>query len=218
MRRRFAFLLILVAPAAAADAQTAAPAAPPSRGYVEGVAQSAFGNVTSQSYGAEFGATVATNLQLFVEGGRIRNVATPEISAGAQKIAAALAQLQTAAVTYSVKEPVSFGVAGVRYLIPVPSPRVQPYVLGGVGVARVKNDVAFRLSGSDASSTLSQYVTLGSDLSGSATRPMMTLGGGVVWPAWQKLVLDFQYRYGRIFTEDVGINTNRAGIGIGVRF
>ena len=27
------------------------------KGYVEGVAQSAFGNVTTQSYGVEFGAT-----------------------------------------------------------------------------------------------------------------------------------------------------------------
>lgn len=63
-----------------------------------------------------------------------------------------------------------------------------------------------------------QYVTLGSDLSGTSTKPMLTLGGGAVWPAWQSLIVDFQYRWGRIFAEDAGITTNRAGVGLGVRF
>ena len=47
---------------------------------------------------------------------------------------------------------------------------------------------------------------------------MLTLGGGVAWPLWQRVVVDFQYRYGRIFTEDQGTNVNRAGVGLGVRF
>ena len=39
-----------------------------------------------------------------------------------------------------------------------------------------------------------------------------------MWPAWERLVIDIQYRYGRILAEDVGINVNRAGVAIGVRF
>jgi hypothetical protein len=39
----------------------------------------------------------------------------------------------------------------------------------------------------------------------------------VAWPVWEKLVVDFQYRYGRVFTSE-GLNMNRAGVGIGVRF
>jgi opacity protein-like surface antigen len=66
---------------------------------------------------------------------------------------------------------------------------------------------------------LAQYgVQLGSDLSGSFTKPMLVLGGGALWLAWQRLVVDFQYRYGRIYADDGGINLNRAGVGIGVRF
>ena len=199
----------------AAYAQVGA-SAPPSRGYVEGVAQSAFGSVTSQSFGAELGATIGPNLQLFVEGGQIRDAATSQISTGATEIALALTALQPSAVTYSVKEPVSFGVAGLRYLFPTSS-RVQPYVLAGGGVARVKKDVRFQLDGADAASALPQYVTLGSDLSGTPVKGMMSLGGGAVWAAWQKLIVDFQYRYGRIF-DDPAINSNRAGVGVGVRF
>ena len=46
--------------------------------------QSAFGNVTSQSYGGEVGVTVRPKLQVFVEGGMVRDVATAEIGTAAQ--------------------------------------------------------------------------------------------------------------------------------------
>ena len=217
LKTAVALIVAWMALAGAAYAQLPASTAnTSSKGYVEAVAQSAFGNVTSQSFGAELGATLADGLQLFVEGGMIRDAATSDISAGATEVALALGALQPAAVSYAVKEPVSFGVAGLRYLFSG-SARVQPYVLAGGGVARVKKDVTFQLGGADATGTLSQYVTLGSDLSGTATKPMLSVGAGAVWSVWQKLIVDFQYRYGRIF-DDTAINTSRAGAGVGVRF
>jgi hypothetical protein len=39
-----------------------------------------------------------------------------------------------------------------------------------------------------------------------------------MWTPTARLVLDLQFRYGRIFAEDGGINVSRAGVGIGVRF
>jgi opacity protein-like surface antigen len=200
-----------------AHAQTRTPAAV-DKGYVEGVAQSAFGNVTTQSYGAEVGVTVAPNVQVFGEFGRIKTVASTEFTAAASKIAIGLAPpVQPAAVGFTAKQPVTFFGAGAKYLIPTATP-VKPYVLGGFGMAKVENDVVFTLGGTDAGSALAQYVTLGSDLSGTVTKPMLTLGGGVAIPVWQAIVLDLQYRYGRIFTEEQAITTNRAGIGFGVRF
>ena len=86
-------------------------------------------------------------------------------------------------------------------------------------MAQVKKDVSFSVNGTDVTATLPQLgVVLGTDLSGTETKPMVTFGGGVVWPAWQNLIVDFQYRFGRVFTEDEGLNVSRAGIGIGVRF
>jgi opacity protein-like surface antigen len=211
-----ATIAVLSLTGSAASAQSAR--ADEDHGYVVAVGQSAFGNVTSQSYGVEAGGTVWKDLQIFGEVGNVRNVATAEISAAAQLIAGALAQVQTTAVGYSVKQPVTFFGGGVRYAARLDQSPLRPYVLGGYGVARVKNDVAFQLGGADATSTLSQYVTIGSDLSGEVTKPMLTLGGGVVWPAWQSLIVDFGYRFGRIFTDPKAITVNRAGIGIGVRF
>jgi opacity protein-like surface antigen len=198
----------------------------PDTGYVEGVAQSAFGNVTSQSYGAELGFTVLPALQVFVEGGRIRDVAPPALGVAAQTIAGALTQIQSGVVGFSVKEPATFGVIGLKYLIPIsggsgrsPIGKAQPYIMGGAGIAKVEKNVVFTIGGTDVTANLQQYgVLLGTDLSGSVTKPMLSLGGGVTLPVWRQLVLDFQYRYGRIFTDDQAIVAQRAGVGLGIKF
>ncbi len=217
MRVYAAAAIVTLAFSSLASAQTAA-APDADRGYAEAVIQSAFGNVTSQSYGAEFGVTLMPNLQVFAEVGMVRDVATSEIGAAAQVIAGFLAQTQSNA-GFHVKEPVTFGVAGLKLLVPTSS-EVKPYVLAGGGIANVTQDVTFTVGGSDVTSTLaSQYgVTLGTDLSGSFTKPMFVVGAGAMWLHWPRVVLDAQFRYGRILAEDAGINVARAGIGVGVRF
>jgi opacity protein-like surface antigen len=202
---------ILVA-AASAGAQTPTD----DRGYVEGIAESAFGNVTSQSFGAEIGVTVRPELQVFGSFGNVRDVATTEISSAAATIAGALAQLQPGAVSYSVKEPVTFFVGGVRYRIATTS-KLKPYISGGIGVATVKKDVTFLIGGTDATGALSQLVTLGSDIGGDESQLMFALGAGVVYPVWHQVIVDLHYQYGRIST-DTAITINRAGIGVGLRF
>src|SRR5438093_12763506 len=125
-------LTVLSGMTGAAQAQT--PSTPGAdSGYVAFVMQSAFGNVTSQSYGAEIGVKVATNVQLFVEGGQTRNVAPTALGTNAQTIAGALALTETG-VGFSVREPVAFVAGGVKYLIPVTGSKVAPYVLGGFGM------------------------------------------------------------------------------------
>lgn len=207
----------MMALASVATAQTPASASDADRRYVEAVAQAAFGNVTSQSYGVEGGVTIRPNLQVFVEAGRVSNVATSQISAAAQTIAGFLSQTQ-ANVAFSVKEPAVFGLAGIKFIVPMAG-AWRPYVRGGAGVASVKQDVAFTIGGTEVTSTLSSFgVTLGTDLSGSFTKPMVDVGAGAIWTPVERLILDLQFRYGRIFAEDGGINVTRAGIGVGVRF
>jgi opacity protein-like surface antigen len=203
--------------AAAAQAQTRPGSSGPATGYAEVVAQSAFGNVTSQSYGGEIGFAVRPGVQIFVEAGRTRDAAPAELGANAQMIAGYLTQTQSG-VSFTVKQPVTFGVAGVKLQVPTES-RAQPYVLGGFGLARYTQDVHFLVSGTDVTGTIATYgVVLGSDLAGSLTRPMMTLGGGVAVPVYHNILIDLQYRFGRIFASGEGININRAGAGLGVRF
>lgn len=205
--------------ALAGVAHAQSPAAPTrSRGYVEAVAQSAFGNVTSQSFGAEFGVTLRQGVLVFAEAGHVRDAAPPGFGASAQLIAGFLSQTQRG-VAFSVKQPITFGLVGARYGFATMHGRLEPYLHGGAGIARVEHNASFVVDGTNVTNNLSQFgVILGTDLSGSETKPMLSLGGGLAWPAWERLVIDFQYRYGRVFTSDEALNVNRAGIGLGVRF
>ena len=176
------------------------------------------GAVSSQSYGVEGGYTFRPGLQLFVEGGRVNNVASNTFFTAAQTIAGGLGQTQSG-VGFSAKQPVAFGDVGVRYLVPASGTNLQPYVLMGIGIARVTNDARFAVDGTDVTGNLDQYgVALGTGLSGRFTKPLLTLGAGLVVPVWSRLALDLHYRYGRIFAPDEGINVNRAGIGVGITF
>lgn len=216
MRLVFALLVSTIALGGVAHAQTGATA---DKGYVEAVGQSSFGNVTSQNFGAEVGFTIAPHLQVFAEIGKTRDVATTALGSNAQRMAGALIAVDPN-TSYSVKEPVTFGAFGLRFLVPV-SGKAQPYLLGGGGIAKVTPDVKFVVGGSDVTANLQQapyYLVLGSDLSGSSTKPMFVVGGGVAYPVWKQLLLDFQVRFGRILAEDEAITVGRAGLGIGIRF
>jgi len=219
MKSIVALVVGVLALAGVAQAQTpASTASGPSLGYIEGIAQASFGNVTSQSYGAEAGYRLTTILDVFVEGGWTKDVAPSEMGTAAGQIAGYLTTSGQSNVSYKVKQPVGFGQTGVRIEIPMPSSRLTPYAMAGVGFARVKQDVTFYINGADVTSNLSQYgVVLGSDLAGQETKAMVTVGGGVQCPLASRLLLDLQVRYGRIFT-DPGTNVARAGVGFGIRF
>jgi opacity protein-like surface antigen len=198
-----------------AHAQSAGPSS--GNTYVEGVAQSAFGNVTSQSFGVEAGVRIGGGPDVFAEFGRVADVSTAEISADAQLVASQLAQLQNN-VSFSVAEPVRFFAAGVKYGMPT-SWSLKPYVLAGFGFATVRQDVAFRVGNSDVTSTLDQFgIALGGDLSGSFTKPMVVVGAGAIYPIHGSFFADFQFRYNRIFAPGSAIPLGRAGLGLGFRF
>jgi len=211
MKRSIVAVLAWAACSGVAFAQSPT-AADDSRGYVEAVVQSAFGNVTSQSFGGELGVTVKPGVQLFVDAGYVRDTTPSALSASAQAIASDISA-KAGGGSYQVKQPVTFGVAGIKYLLPVDQSRFAPYVMAGAGVARVEKDVSFTV----ATGQVSDYVTVGSDLAGNETKAMVSFGVGVDVPLGTMFVVDLQYRFGRVFTTD-GLNLNRLGVGVGVRF
>jgi opacity protein-like surface antigen len=214
MKLLVAGLIGMLALSGVADAQPA----PETSGYAEAVAQSAFGNVTSQSFGLEAGWALDPRLSVFAEIGSTRDTAPDSIGPAAQKIAQYLAQRQAGAVDFSVKQPVFFFGVGARYAFPRGS-AFEPYVIGGAAIARVKRDVAFEIGGTDVTDSLDQYgVVLGSDLSGTRSKPMINVGGGVVYRWREPWIFDLGYRFGRIFTDEEGTTVNRLGLGIGFTF
>ncbi len=216
-------LMVTLAFAGVAGAQTPAPPRPQpaDAGYVEAVGQAAFSDVTSQSYGIEAGFSVRPHLQVYADIGLTRDVAPASFAAAAQTIAGGLSQVQSN-VGYTAKEPVTFGVVGIRYGFQVAGSKAQPYVKTGFGLAHLERDAAFTVAGADVTANLSQdqygNIVLGSDLSGSSNKALFEIGGGIAVPVFTRLVIDLQVRYDRIFADPAGINLTRAGVGIGVRF
>jgi len=127
--------------------------------------------------------------------------------------------------------PAAYFVAGLRVEVPVNS-RVMPYVLGGIGVARLNPTAQFTFSSGtlpDGSTpSPGSDVTTAITTSGNFTEPpassafMFTLGGGVqtlVAPHW---IVDVGYRYSRIAADTTlsasPLNTNGLTFGVGYRF
>ena len=214
MKLMVAGLVGMLAVSGVAHAQSATE----SKGFIEGVAQSAFGNVTSQSFGVEGGITLAPRIAVITEFGMVRDSSPKSLGTSAQVVAGALTLAQSGAVTYTVKQPVGFGQVGGRYTIPH-SDKLHPYVEVSAGLAKVKRDVRFTAGGTDVTDKLATYyITLGTDLAGTESKMMITGGGGVVYDIRSTVIFDASYRFSRISTDPSGTNVNRIGAGIGIRF
>ena len=215
MKLMVAGLVGMLALSGVAHAQSASSE---STGFIEGVAQSAFGNVTSQSFGIEGGVMLAPRIAVIAEFGMVRDASPKTLGTTAQVIASSLATLQPAAVTYSVKQPVGFGQVGVRYIIPH-SDKLHPYVEVAGGLAKVKRDVRFTAGSTDVTDKLTTYgIVLGTDLAGTESKLMIGGGGGVIYNITPSIIFDAGYRFSRVNTDPSGISINRLGAGIGIRF
>jgi opacity protein-like surface antigen len=192
----------------------AAPAAD-SQMYAEINFGPTLGHKSDAFVGGEFGYRLTDTLDLFVEGGHMGNVATTDLDDRAAIIANHLGG--TASTAFKVNH---FDV-GVRYRIDG-TPTIHPYVLGAIGVANVKTEVAFSVNGTviDPSST----VQIGSDLSGTLNKTMIVIGFGINVPFKTRFFGDLGYRYGAIlsktdnFETDKTISTQRIVLGAGIRF
>jgi Outer membrane protein beta-barrel domain len=157
-------------------------------------------------------------IDVFVEGGHMGNVGTSALEANATLIANAIgAQVGSTAIKVNH---VDFG---IRFNLVPPRPKIHPYVVLGVGVARATTEVTF----TNASGTVidpSGSVTLGGDLSGSNTKTLLIFGGGIVYPLARNYFADVGYRFGGILSKvsdienDQTIKTQRIMLGAGVRF
>lgn len=200
--------------AGAVSAQSPASAAD-SRFYLELTAGPTLGHTSDKSLGLEAGMAVGEHLDGFLEGGHIGNAATSDFEARGQKIASALG------ASLSSVEKVNYFDVGVRYLVPVMS-SVRPYIALGVGIAHVTTETNLSIGGAPVNP---DSVSLGSDLSGTFTRPFFMFGFGANISFATRFFGDLSYRYGRVSGESDGpdevlaaIPTQRIQFGIGVRF
>jgi hypothetical protein len=218
--KRLLMTIVLLGMTTAAWAQASSVTQQPAgsnapRFYVAGVGGVTFGNVTSSTFGGEFGMKFGSSLEFFAEGGRMTDVTSSDTQAAADTIGGFLNTLGKGTATWTVTSPTNYGAAGVRYLFGAGS--VQPYVAVTAGVANVERKTVYTVNGTDITGSLESLgVKLGQDLAGKTNNFLVTAGGGVRMPLGAVMV-DVGVRYGRIFT-DPGTDTFRIYAGAGFRF
>jgi opacity protein-like surface antigen len=200
-------------------------------GYITGLGgfAASVGNTTADLL-VEGGVRVAPHVMVFGNVGRFGNLQA-DLQPTLDATTAALAANQGLSVLGGGSMPASYVTGGLRVEVPTRS-RVLPYVLGGVGVARLNPTAQFTFSSGimpDGSTPV-----VGTDVTpiltsaGSFTAPpassafMFSLGGGVQVPVAPHWVVDAAYRYSRIAADSTlsasPLTTNGMTFGIGYRF
>jgi opacity protein-like surface antigen len=200
-------------------------------GYVTGLG--GFASSASNTTGdmlVEGGVRIAPHVMVFGNIGRFGNL-QGDLQPTLDATTAALAANQGLGVTGGGSLPAWYGVTGLRVEIPTQT-RVLPYVLGGVGLARLNPQAQFTFS----SGILPDGSTpaVGTDVTTAITSPgiftppaadtafMFTLGGGVQIPVAPHWVADAAYRFSRISADTtlntLPLTTNGMTFGFGYRF
>jgi opacity protein-like surface antigen len=207
---------------------TAAPLyAQTERGYVTGVGGfAATPDNTSGDVMGEVGVRVAPHLLVFGDIGQFHNLQPSDVQPAVDSATALLADTQGVTVLSTSRVPAWYSLGGVRYELPTQH-RMSPYVLGGIGVARLMPTAQFTYS----SGTLADgsTPTFGEDLtnqlvsSGLYTAPspttafMFTLGGGLEIPVSGHWAVDAGYRFSRV-AATTPLNAQGPTFGFGYRF
>jgi opacity protein-like surface antigen len=195
--------------------------------YVTGVGGFATSpDVTSANVLAEAGVRIAPHLLVFGTLGEVRNLQPSEAQPTVDSTTASVAAAQGLSVLGTARVPALYSIGGVRYEVPMQG-RVSPYVLGGLGVARLSPTAQFTYSsgtlpdgstpaaGADVTDRL---VTAGYFTAPAASNAFMfTLGGGVDVPVARHWAVDVGYRFSR-FAATTPLNAQGATFGLGYRF
>lgn len=235
MKRLYSIVVITVAVCCAAPvaAQTQTPAAPATPtvagptvnlGYAGLLTGQGTVQRTSRVLGAEGGARVWRNLDLFVEGGQFRDLVTRRQLEIPAPLVTYLQKTQGKAATADVRVPGSYGAVGARWVFenlkmplsfPLPA---RLYAQVAFGRASLEMKPTFTLGGADVTAALAQYgVTLGGDLTQKSSAPAYGAGLGVLVP-YKMLYGDIGVRALSIKTAGQSTTVGRFHVGIGVRF
>ena len=207
---------------------TAAPLlAQSERGYITGVGGfAATSDTTSGNVLGEAGVRIAPHLLVFGSLGEFHNLQPSELQPTVDSTTAVLAAGQGLNVLGTARVPAWYSVGGLRFEVPT-SGHVSPYLLGGIGAARLNPTAQFTFSSGtlpDGSTpTVGDDVTSQLVAAGDFTAPpsttafMFTLGGGVEIPVSRHWAIDAGYRFSRV-AADTPLNTQGATFGFGYRF
>jgi opacity protein-like surface antigen len=175
----------------------------------------------------EVGVRIAPNLYVFGSVGQFHNLQPSGVQPTIDGLDASLAA-GGLSVTGTAHVPAWYSMGGLRWTLPVTTPRFTPYVFGGLGFARLTPSASFTytsgtLLGATTAPAAGDDVTAQIVSLGDFTAPppstalMFAIGGGVDVPIASHLVANAGYRVSHI-TADTPVSPQSVTFGVGYRF
>ena len=197
------------------------------RGYVTGIGGFAVTpDTTSGDVVAEVGVRIAPHLLVFGNVGQFHNLQPSDILPAVNETTTSLALGQGLDVIGTARVPAWYSIGGLRYEMNTRS-HVSPYVLGGIGFARLTPKAQFTFSSGvlpdgsmpDIGADITSQLVSAGDFTTpvSTTALMFTLGGGVEIPMARHWAVDAGYRVSRV-RADLPVSAQGATFGLGYRF
>ena len=204
------YSVVRAAFATALAALLAAPvlAQPPERerGYVMGTGGLTATTINSSNFGASVGFNLTPDLLVTGDVGRLVDVVPTFTRDDLQALDRMLTEPGYSHLT-RFKMPATYVMGGIRYKVPTDT-MLRPYVSASAGMARLAPEPKFLVEGIDYTSALlkeiatdplaqAQYDRMFKD----TTRPLASVGGGLVLTVARHFTLDVGYRYSRVFVK-----------------
>ena len=207
-----AFLLTTATGAAAQGASSP-------RAFVGGLGGLTFGTATSSAIAGQVGVRVSRDLFVIGEVGRMWDVTPSEVSDEIETGIDFLEQ-QGIPVNLEFTVPAFYGFGGMRWA--QSGRRVNPFVEGGVGFARLTGEVSGTIGGVNVDDFLEEFDSELGDF--SSNEVLIAFGGGANIRLTPTVSLDAGYRFTHIFIDDPvavdepTVNTSMVYAAVKIRF
>ncbi len=158
-----------------------------------------FGTATSAAIAGQVGVRISRDLFVIGEVGRMWDVTPSEVSDEIETGVDFLEQ-QGIPVNLEFSVPAFYGFGGIRWA--QSGRRVNPFVEGGVGFARLTGEVSGTIGGVNVDEFLEEFDSELGDF--SSNEVLIAFGGGANIRLTPTVSLDAGYRYTHIFVDDPG--------------
>lgn len=185
-----AFLLTTATGAAAQGASSP-------RAFVGGLGGLTFGTATSAAIAGQVGVRISRDLFVIGEIGNMWDVTPSEVSDEIETGIDFLEQ-QGIPVNLEFTVPAFYGFGGIRWA--QSGRRVNPFVEGGVGFARLTGEVSGTIGGVNVDDFLEEFDSELGDF--SSNEVLIAFGGGANIRLTPTVSLDAGYRFTHIFVDD----------------
>jgi opacity protein-like surface antigen len=167
------------------------------------------GAVVGSGPGASFSASISlkttAKMQINGEFGSLTNILPNSVEEQVEVAAAQVANSVNGKHSASASADAGFVQVGMRYRLRDVS-GAQTFLEVGVGVAHVTSDVDAVVRGSETiQGDISDAVATPFTSATPETKPLVTLGGGIVLPINRRMAVEIGLRYQQIFTTDTAI-------------